>query len=94
MKRKFIWFDDSVFTKGCRKPFWDFSVVEREIDDQDLIWIHRGYGEWSCTDSGESMMRILLRKIFMSVVIREALSGIPILRTRNWRLQNSAFSFS
>lgn len=44
MKRKFIWFDDSVFTKGCRKPFWDFSVVEREIGDQDLIWIHRGYG--------------------------------------------------
>lgn len=45
MIRKYVWFDAWIRTKkGKCVPFYDFTTMEREIKDQELVWFHEGYG--------------------------------------------------
>ena len=45
MIRQYIWFDSYIKTRsGKRIPYADFSVLERRVNDQELIWFHESYG--------------------------------------------------
>lgn len=44
MIRIYIWFDAWIRTRKGRKPWYDFVVVEHELEDQSLHWFHEGYG--------------------------------------------------
>lgn len=45
MSRNYVWFDDWIRCRnGKLKPFYDFSIIEHELKDQELAWFHEGYG--------------------------------------------------
>ena len=44
----FVWFDDYIRCRsGKTLPYYDYSIVEREIKDKELVWFHEGYGRMS-----------------------------------------------
>ena len=45
MVKNYVWFDALTRNKnGKLVPFRDFTVVNYELKDQELIWMHEGYG--------------------------------------------------
>lgn len=42
--RHYIWFDSYIRTRSGRKPYYDCIVKERYLEDQELMWFHKGYG--------------------------------------------------
>ena len=44
MIRRYIWFDDKIKTRsGKRVPFWNFTILEQEVKDKELMWFHEAY---------------------------------------------------
>lgn len=40
-----VWFDDWLKTRsGKMVPFYDYTILEEQVEDGSLHWFHEGYG--------------------------------------------------